>query len=60
MESTLRKVTKERRGRSFNRHVFIDTLLQGSLSDQQVCAAVMSLNSSGLLLLQAHYIVAFD
>uniref|UniRef100_A0A8B9V717 Cytochrome P450 family 20 subfamily A member 1 n=1 Tax=Anas zonorhyncha TaxID=75864 RepID=A0A8B9V717_9AVES len=35
MESTLRKVTKERRGRSFNRHVFIDTLLQGSLSDQQ-------------------------
>lgn len=55
MESTLRKVTKERRGRSFNRHVFIDTLLQGSLSDQQVCAA-KSLHTNGL----AHYIVAFD
>lgn len=49
MESTLRKVTKERRGRSFNRHVFIDTLLQGSLSDQQVCAAVMSFGSNGIL-----------
>lgn len=49
MESTLRKVTKERRGRSFNRHVFIDTLLQGSLSDQQVCAAVMSFASNGIL-----------
>lgn len=49
MESTLRKVTKERQGRSFNRHVFIDTLLQGSLSDQQVCAAVMSFASNGIL-----------
>ncbi|EOB03277.1 Cytochrome P450 20A1, partial [Anas platyrhynchos] len=41
MESTLRKVTKERRGRSFNRHVFIDTLLQGSLSDQQILEDTM-------------------
>jgi len=50
MESTLRKVIKERRGRSFNRHVFIDTLLQGNLSDQQVCTDVMSSHANGVLL----------
>ncbi|NXM39331.1 CP20A protein, partial [Gymnorhina tibicen] len=47
MESILRKVTKERRGRSFNRHVFIDTLLQGSLSDQQILEDTMIFSLAG-------------
>ncbi|XP_075285911.1 cytochrome P450 20A1 isoform X2 [Opisthocomus hoazin] len=49
MESTLRKVTKERRGRSFNRHVFIDTLLQGSLSDQQILEDTMIFSLAGCI-----------
>ncbi|XP_029463777.1 cytochrome P450 20A1 [Rhinatrema bivittatum] len=37
MESVLKKITNERRGRNYSRHVFMDSLLlQGSLSDKQV------------------------
>ncbi|XP_054065988.1 cytochrome P450 20A1 isoform X2 [Rissa tridactyla] len=50
MESTLRKVIKERRGRSFNRHVFIDTLLQGSLSDQQILEDTMIFCLAGCII----------
>ncbi|XP_074729132.1 cytochrome P450 20A1 isoform X2 [Strix uralensis] len=50
MESTLRKVTKERRGRSFNRHIFIDTLLQGSLSDQQILEDTMIFSLAGCII----------
>ncbi|XP_058696396.1 cytochrome P450 20A1 isoform X2 [Poecile atricapillus] len=50
MESILRKVTKERRGRSFNRHVFIDTLLQGSLSDQQILEDTMIFSLAGCVI----------
>ncbi|XP_058889553.1 cytochrome P450 20A1-like isoform X2 [Acipenser ruthenus] len=35
MESVLKKVAKERRGKSFSQHAFIDTLLQGNLSEKQ-------------------------
>uniref|UniRef100_A0A8B9M5Q2 Neurobeachin like 1 n=1 Tax=Accipiter nisus TaxID=211598 RepID=A0A8B9M5Q2_9AVES len=50
MESTLRKVTKERRSRSFNRHIFIDTLLQGSLSDQQILEDTMIFSLAGCII----------
>uniref|UniRef100_A0A8V0ZNJ0 Cytochrome P450 family 20 subfamily A member 1 n=1 Tax=Gallus gallus TaxID=9031 RepID=A0A8V0ZNJ0_CHICK len=50
MESTLRKVIKERRGRSFNRHVFIDTLLQGNLSDQQILEDTMIFSLAGCII----------
>ncbi|XP_037254667.1 cytochrome P450 20A1 isoform X3 [Falco biarmicus] len=50
MESTLRKITKERRGRAFNRHIFIDTLLQGSLSDQQILEDTMIFSLAGCII----------
>ncbi|NXT99976.1 CP20A protein, partial [Buphagus erythrorhynchus] len=50
LESIIRKVTKERRGRSFNRHVFIDTLLQGSLSDQQILEDTMIFSLAGCVI----------
>ncbi|XP_062434609.1 cytochrome P450 20A1 isoform X3 [Rhea pennata] len=50
MESTLRKVTKERRGRSFNRHVLVDNLLQGNLSDQQILEDTMIFSLAGCVI----------
>ncbi|XP_013929682.1 PREDICTED: cytochrome P450 20A1 [Thamnophis sirtalis] len=35
MELVLKKVIKERQRKSFSRHIFIDSLLQGNLSDKQ-------------------------
>ncbi|XP_042301378.1 cytochrome P450 20A1 isoform X1 [Sceloporus undulatus] len=35
MELVLKKVIKERQGKSLNRYIFIDALLQGKLSDKQ-------------------------
>ncbi|XP_077685977.1 cytochrome P450 20A1 isoform X3 [Eretmochelys imbricata] len=50
MESVLKKVTKERRGRSFNRHVFIDSLLQGNLSDKQILEDTMIFSLAGCVI----------
>ncbi|XP_030310042.1 cytochrome P450 20A1 isoform X5 [Calypte anna] len=50
MESTLRKVTMDRRGKSFTRHIFIDTLLQGSLSDQQILEDTMIFSLAGCMI----------
>ncbi|XP_039326063.1 cytochrome P450 20A1 isoform X2 [Saimiri boliviensis] len=36
LESILRNIIKERKGRNFSRHVFIDSLVQGNLNDQQI------------------------
>lgn len=36
MEALLKKAIKERRGKNLGRHVFVDALLQGNLSDKQV------------------------
>lgn len=36
LESILKKIIKERKGRNFSQHVFIDSLVQGKLNDQQV------------------------
>ncbi|EMP24326.1 Cytochrome P450 20A1, partial [Chelonia mydas] len=50
MESVLKNVTKERRGRSFNRHVFIDSLLQGNLSDKQILEDTMIFSLAGCVI----------
>lgn len=34
LESILKKIIKERKGRTFSQHIFIDTLVQGDLNDQ--------------------------
>ncbi|KAK2494370.1 hypothetical protein MC885_008982, partial [Smutsia gigantea] len=36
MENTLKKIIKERKGRDFSQHIFIDSLVQGNLNDQQI------------------------
>uniref|UniRef100_A0A8D1WDV4 Cytochrome P450 20A1 n=1 Tax=Sus scrofa TaxID=9823 RepID=A0A8D1WDV4_PIG len=36
LESILKKIIKERKGRNFSQHVFIDSLVQGNLNDQQI------------------------
>uniref|UniRef100_A0A8D1N4N0 Cytochrome P450 20A1 n=1 Tax=Sus scrofa TaxID=9823 RepID=A0A8D1N4N0_PIG len=36
LESILKKIIKERKGRNFSQHVFIDSLVQGKLNDQQI------------------------
>ncbi|KAL0626648.1 Cytochrome P450 20A1 [Plecturocebus cupreus] len=36
LESILRNIIKERKGRNFSQHVFIDSLVQGNLHDQQI------------------------
>ncbi|XP_017802302.2 cytochrome P450 20A1 isoform X5 [Papio anubis] len=37
LESVLRNIIKERKGRNFSQHIFIDSLVQGNLNDQQLC-----------------------
>ncbi|XP_078184398.1 cytochrome P450 20A1 isoform X5 [Callithrix jacchus] len=36
LESILRNIIKERKGRNLSQHVFIDSLVQGNLNDQQI------------------------
>uniref|UniRef100_A0A8D2AES2 Cytochrome P450 family 20 subfamily A member 1 n=2 Tax=Sciurus vulgaris TaxID=55149 RepID=A0A8D2AES2_SCIVU len=36
LESVLKKIIKERKERNFSQHIFIDSLVQGNLNDQQV------------------------
>uniref|UniRef100_A0A1D5R825 Cytochrome P450 family 20 subfamily A member 1 n=1 Tax=Macaca mulatta TaxID=9544 RepID=A0A1D5R825_MACMU len=36
LESVLRNIIKERKGRNFSQHIFIDSLVQGNLNDQQI------------------------
>uniref|UniRef100_A0A452VAK1 Cytochrome P450 20A1 n=1 Tax=Ursus maritimus TaxID=29073 RepID=A0A452VAK1_URSMA len=36
LESILKKIIKERKGGNFRQHVFIDSLVQGNLNDQQI------------------------
>uniref|UniRef100_A0A8D0H2W8 Cytochrome P450 family 20 subfamily A member 1 n=1 Tax=Sphenodon punctatus TaxID=8508 RepID=A0A8D0H2W8_SPHPU len=50
MELVLKKVIKERRGRNFNRHIFIDSLLQGSLSDKQILEDTMIFSLAGCII----------
>ncbi|XDA72846.1 hypothetical protein R6Z07F_003124 [Ovis aries] len=41
LESILKKIIKERKGRNFSQHIFIDSLVQGSLNDQQILEDTM-------------------
>ncbi|XP_016017412.2 cytochrome P450 20A1 isoform X3 [Rousettus aegyptiacus] len=41
LESILKKIIKERKGRNFSQHVFIDSLVQGKLNDQQILEDTM-------------------
>ncbi|XP_028925278.1 cytochrome P450 20A1 isoform X2 [Ornithorhynchus anatinus] len=50
MESVLKKVIKDRRGRNFNQHVFIDSLLQGNLNDKQVLEDSMIFSLAGCVI----------
>uniref|UniRef100_A0A2K6QVP8 Cytochrome P450 family 20 subfamily A member 1 n=1 Tax=Rhinopithecus roxellana TaxID=61622 RepID=A0A2K6QVP8_RHIRO len=36
LESVLRNIIKERKGRNFSQHIFIDSLVNGNLNDQQI------------------------
>ncbi|XP_037597380.1 cytochrome P450 20A1 isoform X3 [Cebus imitator] len=36
LESILKNIIKERKGKNFSQHVFIDSLVQGNLNDQQI------------------------
>ncbi|KAF6113361.1 cytochrome P450 family 20 subfamily A member 1 [Phyllostomus discolor] len=36
LESMLKKIIKERKGRNFSQYIFIDSLVQGNLNDQQI------------------------
>uniref|UniRef100_A0A2K6K097 Cytochrome P450 family 20 subfamily A member 1 n=1 Tax=Rhinopithecus bieti TaxID=61621 RepID=A0A2K6K097_RHIBE len=36
LESVLRNIIKERKGRNFSQHIFIDSLVKGNLNDQQI------------------------
>ncbi|XP_077175325.1 cytochrome P450 20A1 isoform X2 [Paroedura picta] len=50
MELVLKKVIKERQGRNFSRHIFIDSLLQGSQSDKQVLEDTMIFSLAGSII----------
>nr|XP_020746634.1 cytochrome P450 20A1 [Odocoileus virginianus texanus] len=41
LESTLKKIITERKGRNFSQHIFIDSLVQGNLNDQQILEDTM-------------------
>ncbi|XP_039210668.1 cytochrome P450 20A1 [Crotalus tigris] len=50
MELVLKKVIKERQGKSFSRHIFIDSLLQGNLSDKQILEDTMIFSLAGSII----------
>ncbi|CAH2305939.1 cytochrome P450 20A1 [Pelobates cultripes] len=50
METVVKKAIKERRGKNLGRHVFIDSLLQGKLSDKQVLEDSMIFSLAGCVI----------
>ncbi|MEE6490197.1 hypothetical protein FKM82_015801 [Ascaphus truei] len=50
MESALKRAIKDRRGKSPGRHVFMDSLLQGNLSDKQVLEDSMIFSLAGCVI----------
>ncbi|XP_075036260.1 cytochrome P450 20A1 [Mixophyes fleayi] len=50
METVLKKAIKERRGKNPGRHVFMDSLLQGNLSDKQVLEDSMIFSLAGCVI----------
>lgn len=50
MELVLKKVIKERQGKNFNRYIFVDSLLQGNLSDKQILEDTMIFSLAGSII----------
>ncbi|XP_010614418.1 cytochrome P450 20A1 isoform X1 [Fukomys damarensis] len=50
LESILEKIIKERKGRSFSQHIFIDSLIQGNLHDQQILEDSMIFSLAGCII----------
>nr|XP_033800825.1 cytochrome P450 20A1 [Geotrypetes seraphini] len=50
MEAVLKKIAKERRGRNFDQHVFVDSLLQSNLSDKQILEDSMIFSLAGCVI----------
>ncbi|XP_060639009.1 cytochrome P450 20A1 [Anolis sagrei] len=50
MELVLKKVIKERQGKNLNGYIFIDSLLQGNLSDKQVLEDTMIFSLAGSII----------
>ncbi|XP_074155101.1 cytochrome P450 20A1 isoform X1 [Sminthopsis crassicaudata] len=50
IESVFKKVIKERRGRNFSQHIFIDSLLQGNLNDKQILEDSMIFSLAGCVI----------
>lgn len=50
LESILKKSIKERKGRSFSQPVFIDSLIQGNFSDQQILEDSMIFSLAGCII----------
>nr|XP_020016099.1 cytochrome P450 20A1 [Castor canadensis] len=50
LESILKKIIKERKGRNFSQRVFIDSLVQGNLNDQQILEDSMIFSLAGCII----------
>ncbi|XP_047403585.1 cytochrome P450 20A1 isoform X3 [Sciurus carolinensis] len=50
LESVLKKIIKERKERNFSQHIFIDSLVQGNLNDQQVLEDSMIFSLAGCII----------
>ncbi|XP_075861947.1 cytochrome P450 20A1 isoform X2 [Microcebus murinus] len=50
LESILKKIIKERKGRNFGQHIFIDSLVQGNLNDQQIVEDSMIFSLAGCII----------
>ncbi|KAM6152701.1 cytochrome P450 20A1 [Erethizon dorsatum] len=50
LESILKKIIKERKEKSFSQHIFIDSLVQGNLNDQQILEDSMIFSLAGCII----------
>ncbi|XP_036029619.1 cytochrome P450 20A1 [Onychomys torridus] len=50
LESTLKQIIKERKGRNFSQHIFIDSLIQGNLNEQQILEDSMIFSLAGCII----------
>ncbi|XP_023565928.1 cytochrome P450 20A1 [Octodon degus] len=50
LEAILKKIIKERKEKSFSQHIFIDSLVQGNLNDQQILEDSMVFSLAGCII----------
>ncbi|KAL6072867.1 hypothetical protein STEG23_018385, partial [Scotinomys teguina] len=50
LESTLKKIIKERKGRNVSQQIFIDSLIQGDLNEQQILEDSMIFSLAGCII----------